>query len=243
MGSHYGCSHPARTGESERVKKKTFFVVSQGEICILHFLLGIPSYPRPWQDYQMSRVPVAPSRKVFYLTGSSGNTNKTDQVNFSHVSSGINKVQWILTKLSSKCVKLQHDWILLYWPKTMVVVEGGTLHNPYMLQTLSFYNSSYFQLNLMILDLEPCSHTWVVLPDPVSPKTRTTRLSFMICTISSWRSYTGSERRKWSSSDCPLRGGTWGMPLFNRPLVLFLSRPLSAVCKKIRQMSVEITSM
>lgn len=48
----------------------------------------------------------------------------------------------------------------------------------------------------------------------------------------SWRisclcSCTGREHRKASSSEEPLCGGTTGMPLFKRPLALFLSRALS----------------
>lgn len=69
--------------------------------------------------------------------------------------------------------------------------------------------------------------TCVVFPEPVSPTTSTTLFSLMSWMISSWRSCTGRERRKLSSSDGFLLRGTMGMPLFKRPLALFLSQLLS----------------
>lgn len=76
----------------------------------------------------------------------------------------------------------------------------------------------------------PRSHpsaTWVVFPEPVAPTTSTTRLSLMSCRISCLCSCTGRQLRKASCSEGFLCGGTTGMPLFKRPLALFLSRLLS----------------
>lgn len=75
------------------------------------------------------------------------------------------------------------------------------------------------------LKLSLTSHTWVVLPEPVSPAMRTTRFSLMWREITSFIRYTGRDCLKVDRSEGPLSGGTWGTPLFNLPVVvLFISR-------------------
>lgn len=69
--------------------------------------------------------------------------------------------------------------------------------------------------------------TWVVFPEPVAPTTSTTLFSLMSLMISCLCSCTGREHRKASCSEELLCGGTTGMPLFSRPLALFLSKAFS----------------
>lgn len=66
--------------------------------------------------------------------------------------------------------------------------------------------------------------TCVVFPEPVSPSTSSTLLSLMSCIISSCLSRIGRECLKVSSSVGLLLLGTIGIPLFKRPLALFLSQ-------------------
>ena len=71
------------------------------------------------------------------------------------------------------------------------------------------------------------SQTCVVFPEPVSPETRITRLSFIALTITSFMWATGRLRRNALRSDAPRSGGTWGTPLFKRPVVVrFNSLPI-----------------
>lgn len=98
----------------------------------------------------------------------------------------------------------------------MVVLEGKS-------EDLKIFQSGPKCWTVFLLDRPTC----VVFPEPVSPTTSTTLFSLMSWMISSWRSCTGRERRKLSSSDGLLLRGTMGMPLFKRPLALFLSQLLS----------------
>lgn len=97
-----------------------------------------------------------------------------------------------------------------------------TSHSPHL-------SSSSWDISVRTKVLDRLSNrpTCVVFPEPVSPTTSTTLFSLMSWMISTWRSCTGREHRKVSSSDGLLLRGTLGMPLFNRPLALFLSQPLS----------------